>query len=214
VQAGASQPERSRELDRVINFTDAVVAIALTLLVLDIRLPALGAGAYTTDQALLAALGSLWPNYVAFGVSFAVISVWWWTNHRIFRRVVRYDGGLLALDLVWLATIVFLPFPTAVLSANYLPVAIAFYACANAAVGFANVALVVYIDRRGLLEPPDSRTTFRVRLTTLVAYPLVFLASVPVAFLAGVGAAQMTWILVPIIPRIAARIERRAWGAG
>lgn len=207
------EPERRHrapELERVIVFTDAVVAIALTLLVLDLRLPA---GDYPTDASLQAALRALVPNFMAFGVSFTVISVWWWTNHRMFRKVYRYDGGLLALDIVWLSTIVFLPFPTAVLSnTTGLPTAAALYACANGAVGLANVALLVYLRRRGLVEPPMTPVTFRVRLSVAAVFPAVFFLSVPVAFLVGPTAAQLSWFLAAVVPWAVVTVERRMWG--
>jgi uncharacterized membrane protein len=203
------RPERSPDLERLIAFTDAVVAIALTILVLDLQLPP---GAYPTDDALRSALEGLMRNFFAFGVSFTVISVWWWTNHRMFRRVYRYDGGLLALDLVWLATIVFLPFPTSVLSnTSGLPTATALYACANGAVGLANLLLLVYLRRRGLVEPPMTPGRFRVRLSVAIVFPAVFFASVPIAYLVGPTAAQFSWFLAAIIPWFVVRIERRMW---
>ncbi len=209
--AGAGAPRRSRspELERVIVFTDAVVAIALTLLVLDLRLPA---GEYRTDASLQVALGGLARNFFAFGISFTVISVWWWTNHRMFRRVYRYDGGLLALDIAWLATIVFLPFPTSVLSnTSGLPTATALYACANGAVGLANLALLVYLRRRALVEPPMSATTFRMRLSVTAIFPAVFFLSVPIAYRVGPAEAQYFWFLAAVIPWVVVRIERRLW---
>jgi uncharacterized membrane protein len=206
----AGRRHRAPELERVIVFTDAVVAIALTLLVLDLRLPA---GDYPTDASLQAALGGLVRNYIAFGVSFVVISVWWWANHRLLRRVYRYEGGLLALDLIWLATIVFLPFPTAVLSnTSGLPTATALYACANGAVGLANLALLVYLRRRGLVEPPMTQATFRVRLSVAIVFPAVFFLSVPIAYVVGPTAAQNSWFLAAIVPWVVVRLERRMWG--
>jgi uncharacterized membrane protein len=203
---------RAPELERVVVFTDAVVAIALTLLVLDLRLPD---GDYLTDASLQEALRGLSRNYIAFGVSFVVISVWWWTNHRMLRKVYRYDGGLLALDLVWLATIVFLPFPTSVLSnTSGLPTATAFYACANAAVGLANLAMLVYLRRRDLVEPPMTPATFRVRLSVAVIFPAVFLLSVPIAYLVGPSEAQYSWFLAAIVPWVVIRVERHLWGPG
>ena len=204
--------ERAPELERVVVFADAVCAIAQTLLVLDLRLPS---GDYATDASLRAALSGLARNYPAFGISFTVIAVWWWTNHRMLRRVYRYDGGLLALELIWLATIVFLPFPTSVLSnTSGLPTAAALYACANGAVGVANIALLVYLRRRGLVEPPMTPATFRVRLSVGIVFPAVFFLSVPIAYLVGPTAAQLSWFLAGVIPWAVVRVERRTWGPG
>jgi uncharacterized membrane protein len=210
-RAGGEEPrrERSRDLDRVIVFTDAVVAIALTLLVLDLKLPT---REYLTDAELQEALRGMVRSFVAFGVSFVVISTWWWTNHRMFRHVYRYDGGLLALDIAWLATIVFLPFPTAVLAeTSGLPTATALYACANGSVAVMNLVLLAYLHRRALVEPPLSRGRFRVRVSVSVVFAAVFFGSVPVAYLVGPSEAQFSWFLAAIIPWLVVRIERRMW---
>jgi uncharacterized membrane protein len=207
----AEQPrrERSPDLDRLIVFTDAVVAIALTLLVLDLKLPP---REYLTDAALRTELVGMYRSFVAFGVSFAVISTWWWTNHRMFRHVYRYDGGLLALDIVWLATIVFLPFPTSVLSeTSGLPTATALYACANGSVAVMNLVLLVYLRRRALVEPPLSAGRFRVRVSVSVIFAAVFFGSVPIAYLVGPSEAQFSWFLAAIIPWFVVRIERHMW---
>lgn len=206
---GPERRERSPDLERVIFFTDAVVAIALTLLVLDLRLPA---GDYATDAELQDALRGMARSFIAFGLSFVVISTWWWTNHRMLRRVYRYDGGLLALDILWLATIVFLPFPTAVLAeSSGLPTATALYACANGSVAVVNLVLLAYLRRRSLMEPPLSPGRFRVRASVSVIFAAVFFGSVPIAYLVGPSEAQFSWLLAAIIPWFVVRIERRMW---
>lgn len=102
-----------RGLDRLVNFSDATVAIAITLLILPL-----------VDQADAAAkdIGAwLHDNFwelIAFGVSFLVIARFWITHHRIFEWVVSYDVRIIWLNFVWLATIVVMPFTTNVLAAS------------------------------------------------------------------------------------------------
>ncbi|MFF2050979.1 TMEM175 family protein [Leifsonia sp. NPDC058194] len=102
-----------RGLDRLVNFSDATVAIAITLLILPL-----------VDQADDAAadIGAwLRDNYwelIAFAISFIVIARFWITHHRIFEWVVSYDVRIIWLNFLWLASIVVMPFTTNVLAAS------------------------------------------------------------------------------------------------
>jgi uncharacterized membrane protein len=103
-------------LERMIFFSDAVFAIAITLLVIDLHPPELPRGA--SDAAHLHALARLMPNFVSFGVSFAVIGMFWMGHHRAFGLAGRYSPRMLGWNLGLLATIVFMPFAAAYLSSN------------------------------------------------------------------------------------------------
>ncbi|NTV01506.1 MAG: DUF1211 domain-containing protein [Chlorobiaceae bacterium] len=104
------------ETVRIESFSDAVFAIAITLLVIEIKVPARG----QVDQAgLWCALLNLWPSYLAFLTSFATILVIWIQHHWIFVLVNRYDHALFYLNGLLLLFVTFIPFPTALL-AEYL----------------------------------------------------------------------------------------------
>ena len=96
---------------RLEAFSDGVLAIAITLLVIDIRPPELGEG-----ETLAHALWAQWPSYVAYLVSFLTIGVIWLNHHRVFDQVARVDGPLLLLNLNLLLWTALIPFPTAVLA--------------------------------------------------------------------------------------------------
>ena len=96
--------------DRLEIFSDAVIAIAITLLVLDIRVPQAPQG------QLLHALGRQWPSYAAYVLSFAVIGIMWVSHHSMFERIREIDRGLLFSNLLLLLGIAFLPFPTPLLA--------------------------------------------------------------------------------------------------
>ncbi|MBD0321871.1 MAG: DUF1211 domain-containing protein [Aldersonia sp.] len=98
-----------RGLDRLVNFSDATVAIALTVLVLPLTDLASQGNRGVVD--ILADHGSV---IGAFLVSFSVIAVLWTEHHRLFERLDSYDGPLLALNFVWLLAIVTIPFSTAI----------------------------------------------------------------------------------------------------
>lgn len=107
-------PDEHKSTARIEAFSDGVFAIAITLLVLEIRAPDVGAG-----ESLAAALRHLWPSYIGYGVSFITVGVMWANHHTMFKDIDRHDHTLVVVNLLLLMAISFLPFPTAVL-AKYL----------------------------------------------------------------------------------------------
>src|ERR1700674_5158789 len=103
------------ETGRVEAFSDGVFAIAMTLLVLDIRVPHDLADGRTLAQAL----AGQWPTYLAFVTSYATILIMWVNHHRLFTHIGRGDDRLLFANGLLLLGIVLVPFPTA-LVAEYL----------------------------------------------------------------------------------------------
>ena len=163
------------EYDRVLFFNDAVFAIAITLLVVDLRPPAANVYAGT-------ALREAVPSIIGFGISFAVIGLFWLGHHGIFRYVEAFDRPLVLLNLLFLGTIAFLPYPTELLSigsASQAP-AVIFYAACAAAAGLAERA-----------SPPLRRYY----LLRILRVPAVFLLSIPVALVSATLAPYL-WILI------------------
>jgi uncharacterized membrane protein len=99
---------------RLEAFSDGVIAVAITLLALDLHVPD-PAGPGTLAHRL----AEQWPNYAAYMVSFLTIGIIWINHHAMLRRLVGVDHAILLLNLVLLLTIVVLPFSTA-LMAEYL----------------------------------------------------------------------------------------------
>jgi uncharacterized membrane protein len=97
----------SRDPDRMVLFTDAVVAIAITLLILP-----LVEGVTEHKEHASELITENWPQLWSFVLSFAVISRLWLTHHRMFEHVRAYSRPLMAVNNLWLLTVVFLPFPT------------------------------------------------------------------------------------------------------
>jgi uncharacterized membrane protein len=101
-----------KETGRIEAFSDGVFAIAITLLVLDIKVPR----ELPESARLLDALGAQWPAYFAFVTSFATIGIMWINHHRLFNLIKRSDQLLLVLNGLLLMGITFIPFPTALLA--------------------------------------------------------------------------------------------------
>jgi uncharacterized membrane protein len=115
--AGVAAEAGSAGVARTEAFSDGVFAIAITLLILEIRVPSPEvAGA----AGLWRALGQHWSSYGAYVLSFAIIGIMWANHHNIFRYIDRVNHVFLMLNMALLLCVAFLPFPTAVLAA-YLP---------------------------------------------------------------------------------------------
>jgi len=174
--------------ERLEIFSDGVIAIAITLLVLDIKVPDAQPG------ELLNALGVQWPAYVAFVLSFTVIGIMWVSHHSMFERIRHVDRGLLFTNLLLLLGIAFLPFPTSLL-AEYTKqggsnshIAAAIYSATMAAIGLAFLAIWVYLDRHPVLlvegvEPANLRRSIR---RSFVG-PIVYTASIALAFVSAIA---------------------------
>ena len=108
--------ERSRGPERLEAFSDGVFAIAITLLVLEIRVPS--TEELATPAALAKALADLWPSYFGYGLSFVTVGIMWANHHNLFGYIAKVDHGLLLANILLLVFVGFVPFPTALLAAT------------------------------------------------------------------------------------------------
>lgn len=104
-------PEHKKEfqVERLVFFSDAVFAIAITLLIIEIKVPSLH-GLPVSDDSFLHAFSLLLPNLVGFALSFFIIGLYWSLHHRMFGYVTDYNGKLIWLNLLFLFSIVLMPF--------------------------------------------------------------------------------------------------------
>jgi hypothetical protein len=123
--------DRGNDIDRVVFFSDAVFAIAMTVLALSLHLPA-----RTTDAGVAQALRDTLPSVYTYALSFAVVGLYWLAHHRMFRCIRRFDSTLLVLNLAALGTVAFTPFPTSVLGNHgNTTAAVVFYAATMGLLG-------------------------------------------------------------------------------
>jgi uncharacterized membrane protein len=190
-------------LERLIFFSDAVFAIAITLLALDIRLPA--SGEAPSNAQLLAQLLGLWPKYLAYLVSFLAIGTFWLGHHRRFRFIRRHDRGLLMLNLLFLMVIAFIPFPTSVISESGNRTATIFYALTITLGGLMLAALWWHASWHNRLADPglDARQVRRQFAPMLLTVAL-FILSIGLAFL-DENLARFSWLLIVPISRYGQR---------
>jgi uncharacterized membrane protein len=103
--------------NRLESFSDGVIAVAITLLVLAIVPPTLK---NSSEHSLIYELGKDWPHFAAYVISFLAIGIIWINHHAMIQRLERADHSILILNLILLMTIAILPFATD-LMATYLP---------------------------------------------------------------------------------------------
>lgn len=108
---GSRALDEPNETARLETFADGVMAIAITLLILEVDVPRIGPGG-----SLGAALGEQWPSYVAYFVSFITIGVIWVNHHHLFGVIMRTNHTFLVLNVLFLMTIAALPWPTALVA--------------------------------------------------------------------------------------------------
>jgi len=106
------------QLERIALFSDAIFAIAITLLIIEIKVPELPKG-HVTDRELGMSLIEMIPKFVGFFLSFFVIGLYWHAHHRLFRYVVRSSQKLLWANLLFMLPIVIMPFSTVFFSEYY-----------------------------------------------------------------------------------------------
>ena len=194
------------QLERLTFFSDAVFAIAITLLVIEIHVPRLGTA---SDHAYLLALHELLPSILGFVLSFLVIGALWAAHHRVFGLLADYDSGLVMPNLLLLMVIAFMPFATALMSANPLArVPELFYAGTLFVAGllqcwlFGNALRVPYL--RHDVSPADVAAV-RARSWALPTAALLAFA------LAWVAPAYNNFVLllIPLLARLFPRLARR-----
>ena len=185
--------ESGEGTDRLQFFSDAVFAIAMTLLVIDIDVPKL---AHETGENLWSGLLKEWPSLLAYALSFLVISLAWRGHHSKFRHITRYNGRLVSLDLLLLFFIAFVPYPTSVISeyGDLVP-SVVLYAGTVAIITIIQSAIWVYAYRAGLTDETVDAGFYAWVFRNELSTPIVFLVSIPVAFLWNARAAMFFWIL-------------------
>jgi uncharacterized membrane protein len=199
--SGGPNAADDRVLARLLAFSDGVFAIAITLLIIGVVIP------QGTDKFNLnSVLSSLWPNYLAFFISFFVIGLYWIIHVRQFRFVRKYDSGLLWLNLLFLLFIVIMPFTTSVVSKYSSETAVIIYAANVACVGYMRTAAWAYSAYKHRLIDKRLPPTFikRTTIMNLIA-PSIFTLSIGVAFI-NFNLAQYIWISIFVVYVIAMRV--------
>jgi uncharacterized membrane protein len=178
-----------RDVDRLVMFSDAVYAIAITLLVLSLSVP------NGPAKHLGKVLRDLRPQLLSYALSFVVIGRYWVAHHQMFRSLRRVDNTLLWINLALLGFVALLPFPTQVLG-DYggTTLGTIVYAAALCAVGSLSVLTGWYIHHADLTEP-EAASQVRSQYVRGALVVAIFALSIPIAF-ASPAAAKFSWLLI------------------
>ena len=188
-------------------FSDAVFAIAMTLLAVDIRVP------QVPGDELGAAVAAQLPEFGAYVLSFVVTAAYWLSHHRLFRLLKGFTGRLQQLNLGLLLFVALLGYATDMLAFYGDEVlGVVIYAAALGLIGTANTGLWIYCSRAGLFrEDVDPRLPAFAQVRAPVT-PAVFLASIPIAILWSPRAAIWSWLGIILINALLHNIGRRRAG--
>ena len=196
-----------QEFGRAIGFFDATYALALTLLVTTLNI--------TDPSSAWEGLGALWdevgPQFLAFGISFAVIALYWLAHHRLVRTLGAIDQLTMVANLVLIASIVVIPFSTSWVGdpgTEGLPLPTAFLAVNIAVASGLHLLVYMLAYRRELFLARPSAREVQGTLVIGLSPGAIALASVPVAYLASPVIAQLCWLLI-----IPTRVVGRRLGA-
>ena len=198
------------QLERLILFSDAVFAIAITLLVIEIKIPEIHEN--VSDKALGEALKHLIPKFVGFIVSFLLIGLNWRLHHRMFGFVTSYDKRLLTLNLAFLFFIALMPFSTGFYSEyagsdlfkKNLKIPLTFYVLNFFFAGLINHLMWRYITnpKHKLMEIPMETQAMRLTKLRSLIVPCMFLLMIPVAYMVHVAAAIYIPMLIPLVMKL------------
>ena len=196
----------TQQLERLKAFSDAVFAIAITLLVIEVHVPRLDT---LDDTAYLAALAHLIPSFMGFMLSFLTIGALWIAHHRLFGVLDGYEPRLMWPNMLLLMVVAFMPFATALMSSNPLArVPEVFYSATLLAAGLLQLLLFQLALRPGRVRagvPPEELNALRWRALTLPTAATAALLAAPHI----PGNNNFFLLTIPLLARVYVAIGRR-----
>ncbi len=205
--SGKGSVETDTRFGRLESFSDALFAVAMTLLVFSFPLSALPSNLGQEQiEGLIISLGGQFQTFV---ISFLVVGAFWMAHHDVFDRITHYDRPLVWVNFVFLLCIVFIPFPTAIMvdyGMYWIPVS--FYAASIAAAGLMLAVLWQYVSRGyRLIDHRITPQEIQSNTVRSLIVPVIFLGSIGVAYFEP-RAAQFFWIASFAAQWVSVRVER------
>jgi uncharacterized membrane protein len=200
----------AKAADRVVFFSDAVLAIAITLLALELPIPVPGPNKIFSNLGLLHALRHDGSSYLGFVISFLVIGNHWASHRRIFRYVCRMDHFVGRLNMLWLLMMIATPYATELLRGDGARgVRFLIYGLIQIIATLCLLGISRHTTRAGLLRPNAPERARHPDPLPYLALVVVFAVSIPVAF--ATAWAYAIWALTPATTRAMHRLhDRRA----
>jgi uncharacterized membrane protein len=197
---------QDQQLERLTFFSDAVFAIAITLLVIEIHVPHPEAN---TDDAWFQAIADLIPHFAGFILSFIVVGALWAAHHRVFGLLRRYDPSVVWPNLMLLMSIAFMPFSSALMSEHPMErVPEMFYSCTLLVAGLLQYRLV----RRALRPPFLAEDTTDETIAVMRRRSLAMPCMAVLAFLLAIrwpGPSNLPLMFTPLAVMLFARMKKQ-----
>ena len=197
----------SMSLNRFEAFSDGVFAIAVTLLVLEIKAPDLS---QATSSEAITKLLQVFPHILSYITSFIVIGVLWINHHALFHLLKRVDRTALAINLLLLMCVAFIPYPTALIGefGSSLPVVV-FYGLSLALTGFVYNALWFYVVHRYIMsEDLIQKRSIRKATIWSLSYPISYLIAAGLAFV-SLSLSIVLYVLIPLFYLLPGIIDKQ-----
>ena len=195
------EQKKQFQLERMILFSDAVFAIAITLLVMDLKVPHIQGP--ITDASIAISLKPLIPVFFGFVLSFFIVGIYWTVHHRIFGFLVDYDTKLIWLNLLFLLSIVMMPFSSGLYGGFYQPTVLLpniLYAINICFTGLCNALLIKHISdpEKKLSSGFEDRDQIRVAYARNFMMPVLFLFGLLISFFTLPWIGRMAPMLTPL----------------
>lgn len=192
------------EFGRVLALSDGVFAIALTLLVLDIALPAAAMGGNLAEE-----LADRQAHFFAFAISLLLVGTGWWSHHHLFTMLRAVDARVIGMNIVYLGLIVLVPFAQSVLAGYPTdPLAYVLFAGVLTGIGAIDASIFAYSRHAGLQHESVTRAVVRQERVMSAAFTLTFLLSMPFAFVL-VQYTGLIWVTLPVTQVVLVRLLAR-----
>jgi len=198
-------PARRRDdlpsVARLLTLSDNVVAIALTLLVFQLKVPAAAQVADPGSAADLAAqLAKQADQLISYLIAFYVVAQFWLAHHRVFRQVAGHHEGLAWWNFAFLLTITAMPFTSSLLGQyGTNPLAVDIFAANMLLAALATQAILLFGQRQDVLIAPPDAAEARARQARVTVIVLAIALSIGLAWV-NTSAAKYCWLLIPLAP--------------
>ena len=201
--------EGGSSVERLVYFSDAVFAIAITLLALEIRLPETQE---PTTRELRDALLGLLPQFYGFAISFWIIAVYWLAHHRIFKYIRAYDRRLMVFNLLFLMWIALMPFSASLLGGYgaYQLAEVVYFS--HMILTSLSMALLWWhaTSGRKLVDPDIDPAVIRYNYARILFLPVVFVLAIVISFFSTAAAGYSVLLLLLRRPVTALYARRRS----
>lgn len=195
-----TETKKEFQLERLILFSDAVFAIAITLLIIEIKVPHLE---IVSDDIVLTELLHMLPKFIGFIFSFFIIGIYWTVHHRLFSYVTDYDSKLIWLNILFLFSIVLMPFTTALYNEYYQPylhVPFLIYSLNICLTGLINYILVKHLaySKNKITTGFDNKNLIKSAIAKSWMMPVLFVLGLIISYIFPPWVGRMSPGLVPL----------------